>query len=106
MRTKGSTVSATARAHASREATKKAMTRELLSGRIFARTWPAYVTAPKTPNASFSLLLCVESPAGLLTYRLSEDEYGLVDGIPRRPNTGENPVDRLPILHALATIGW
>ena len=95
-------LSATARAERSREATKAAAARELLYGGTLARIWPAYTTNVRRPNPEYPYLLCVESPAGLLTWRLSEDEAVFFEWLPNRQNTGELAADRTPILMALA----
>ena len=95
-------LSATARAERSREATKAAAARELLYGGTLARIWPAYTTNDKRDNPAFPRLLCVESPAGLLTWRLAEDEAKFFDWLPKRQNTGQLAVDRTPVLMALA----
>ncbi len=104
---RGQTVTATQRAERSRAATRLSIARELMTAGIFARIWPAYLTTPKIQNDTFPLLLCVESPAGLLVWRLSVDERAFFeDWIRLRPSNGEAPSDRLPILQNLAANGW
>lgn len=106
---KGSTHTRTAtdRAERSRDATKRAIARELMMACILARVWPSYLTTPRYVNAEYPLLLCVSSPSGLLVWRVSLEERPLVeDWLPLRARTTEMPVDRLPILQALAENGW
>jgi hypothetical protein len=106
---KGTTLTATEKMDRAREATKRLATRELWSGLIFARLWPAYITPTKPANNDYPLLLCIESPAGLLIYRVSEEEKVIVedeDWLPTRPNAGEKAVDRTPLLIAIAGGGW
>lgn len=102
-----SKLSATARAERSREATKQAIARELLYAGILARMWPAYVATgdPKRVNADFPYILCVDSPAGTLRWRLSEEEREMFDWIDVTDWNGEKPVDRTATLLALATDG-
>lgn len=100
----GEKLSATARAERSREATKAAIARELLYAGILARIWPAYV-AHSVVNTGFPYLLCVDSPAGTLRWRLSDEEREMFDWVNVTDWNGEKPVDRTAVLLALATDG-
>ncbi len=100
---KGTTLTATEKMDRSREMTKRMAARELLYAGVLARLWPAYLAPSKPSNDAFPLLLCVESPAGLLTWRLDSDECVMFDWLEQRDNAGEKATDRTPILHGLAT---
>ncbi len=103
---KGTTVSASARAERSREATKAAITRELLYAGVLSRLWPAYLTQPCRDNPVFPWLLCVESPIGVIVWRLTEEERPFFEWITDyRTNTGERAHDRIAILMALSADG-
>ncbi len=105
--------SATERAHRSREATKAAIARELLYAGILARIWPAFVILlpmGKTEKAEawrakFPYILCIESPAGWLAWKLDPEEYIAFDYLPKRKHNGERVTDRVPTLQALSE-GW
>lgn len=103
---KGETLSATARAERARANTQRAMARDLFAGGVFARVWPSYLVDSSDLNAAYPWLLCVESPAGLMVWRLTDEEMPFVAYLPRRQRTTERPEDRLPILQALAEHGW
>lgn len=104
---KGQTLTATERMERSRATSRMAMARELMMAGILARLWPSYLTTPKIPNEEYPLLLCVESPAGRLIWRLSIDELAFFeDWISTQPRVDETPADRLPVLQSLAENGW
>lgn len=73
-----------------------------------ARIWPSYVTEPLKPknNPLFPFLLCIESPAGLLAWRMTADEAQLFHHLPCRPNSGEKSEDKDGAFLALASEGW
>jgi hypothetical protein len=98
---KGETLSATARADRARETAKAAMARELFMAAILGRLWPLYVT--DWTSEDYPHLLCLDSPAGLLVWRLSQEELSMFEHLPRRPRDKESPRDRLPVLQALAS---
>lgn len=97
------TTSARTAADRSRAATKNAIARELLYAGILARLWPSYVA--HVENDDYPHLLCVDSPAGILTWRLTPDEHEAFEWVPRGESTYKRAQDRVPILHALAD-GW
>jgi len=103
-------LTATQRATRARATSRYAMTRDLMTGVVLARLWSAYLMPPHYPNEEFPLMLCVNSPAGLLTWRMTGDESDYVKQWLqlelRRNTTHQDPVDRLPILQALAENGW
>lgn len=80
------------------------MLRDILTARILSRVWPAY-TVP-WPNADYPLLVCVDSPAGHLTWRAAADEVDLFAELPQRQRGKEMPLDRTEVLHNLAVNGW
>lgn len=101
----GAKVRATVRAKRSRQTAIAAIARELLYGGTLARVWPAYLTPVIVVNDEYPLLLCVKSPAGLLTWRISKEEMEFFDWLDVRANSGERATDRTPILMALAEDG-
>jgi hypothetical protein len=101
------TYSATERMQRSRAVTQTAMTRELLYAGVLARVWPSYLTEPIKPQPNMPALLCVESPAGLLVWRLSLEELdGFKEWLPYRPNDRRPSEDKLVALQVLAFDGW
>lgn len=94
---KDTTLSASARAERSRATTRSALARELLYGAVLCRFWPAYIAPCKVPNPDYPSVLCVKSPMGLLTWRVSPDEAMLFEHLPKR-DTPTAPADRTPIL--------
>jgi hypothetical protein len=99
-------LSATARAERSRATTRAATARELLYAGVLSRVWPAYLTAPVKPNDGYPWLLCVESPVGVIVWRLAIDEREFFEWVTEeRPNAGERAHDRTAILMALSADG-
>ncbi len=102
---KGEKLSASQRAEKARANTRRAMTRDLLHGRIFARLWPSYLVPDR--NEEYGHLLCVDTPIGeRLVWRVTAEELPLYAGVPRRKRTNELPLDRIPVLQMLADHGW
>ncbi len=101
-------LSATEKMERSRERTKAVVARELLYAGILARLWPSWIAEPSKPaqNPAFPWLLCIETPAGLLVWRLSEAESVFFDYIERRANDGRHAEDKEGTLYALASEGW
>lgn len=100
----------TTRLATARAATKRALQRELLYAGILARLWSSYLVLPKPErkdNQEFPCILCVDSPAGKLLWRLSPDELVQFEwlGTPLE-NHGEYVDDRTPVLLHLAAEGW
>src|SRR6478752_4348138 len=81
-------LSATARKDAAREATKAAVSRELMWASIGSRIWPSYLFKPRQEQQNFPALVCIESPAGCIVYRLSLDELDLFEHITDRRQEG------------------
>ncbi len=99
---KGERLTATAKMERSRQMTKRMAERELMYAVLLSRLWPSYLTAPKRENLEYPLILCVESPAGLLTWRLEPEAVaGWFSGLPKRANSGEVATDRTGVLLAL-----
>ena len=118
--------SATEQKERSREVTKAVVARELTSAGVIARMalkleelerqlnlkkqgWSAYLTEPmkKQQNPTFLALLCIESPAGLLVWRLSLEELdAFKDWLPYRTNDGRTAEDKVAAMYALAFDGW
>lgn len=100
-------MSATERMERSRAVTKSAAARELLYAGILARIWPAYLTEPLKEQPNFPALLCVDSPAGLLVWRLDLEELeGFSGWLEYRINPGRQAEDKFSALYALAMEGW
>lgn len=101
-------LSATEKMERSRERTKTVVARELLYAGILARLWPSWMTTPRHPkqNPSFPYLLCIETPAGLLVWRLTENESIFFDWVVRQDNDGRTAEDKEGALYALASHGW
>ena len=80
-------LSATARKEVSREATKAAVSRELMLVSILSRLWPgSHVCAPLKPQARLRYLVCLHSPAGSLLWRFDDDERDLFEHLPHSDN--------------------
>jgi len=100
---KGTTLTATEKMERAREMTKRMATRELLYAGVFARLWPSYLAEAKPANDSYPAVLCVESPAGRLTWRVSSEEMPYFEEwLQSTPNAGEKAEDRTPVLMALS----
>lgn len=104
MPAKDTTLSPTARAERARQTARLAMARDVMHGAILARIWPAYIASSK--NADYPYVLCVESPAGLLAWRLDAVDRALLDWLPKRLSELVAVTDRMPILLHLASEGW
>ncbi len=99
----------TERLEASRSVKTDAITRELLWAAIGSRIWPAFITLPwKRQTGEFTHMLCIDSPAGRIAYRLRADELPMFEHLPRKENDGLEcgAGDKLSRLLHLATDGW
>ena len=101
-------LSATEKMERSRERTKAVVARELLYAGILARLWPSWITTPTKvkQNPAFPLLLCIDTPAGFLVWRLTEHEADFFDYVTRLDNDGRAADDKESTLYALAAHGW
>ncbi len=97
---------ATARMEGARAVSKAAITRELLWAAIGSQIWPAYLAEPRKPQENFPYILCLNTPAGLMVYRVSDEELPLFDHLDRRGIEERESGDKWAILHALAQDGW
>ncbi len=97
---------ATKRMEGARAVSKAAVTRELLWAAIGARIWPSYLAEPRKPQEMFPYILCIESPAGLLVYRVSDEELPMFERLERRGPQESDGCDKWATLHALAQDGW
>ena len=67
--------SATERMTAARDATLDILTMELCyAARFASREWPSFLAPTERPDALLPLVLCIDSPAGRLAYKVSEAE--------------------------------
>ena len=105
-----------ARKQVSREATKAAVARELMLASILTRFWPSYLFKPMKPQLHVQYMLCIETPAGPICWRLWRDkddendtEMPLFEHIKDRREKG--PVnyqagDKEALLLLLSMEGW
>ncbi len=101
---------ATERMEAARDATMDGLTCELALAAIFmSRAWPSFVAAPLRQDQRFAWVLCIDSPAGRIVYKVTEGEReAMLSHVPEKPNDGihASKADRLSRLLHLATEGW
>lgn len=105
---------ATERADIARNAHVDTRTRELLWAGIGARMWPSFVApTPDLRDGSkddlFPAVLCIDSPAGRLSYRLSKDEIDAFAHVPSRDTYDGLPctqIDKMGRLLDLCMEGW
>lgn len=92
----------------SRQRTKTVMARELLYVGILARLWPSWLTTPlrAKANPAFPYLLGIETPVGVLVWRLTENEALFFDYVAQADNDGRPAEDKEGTLYALAAHGW
>lgn len=99
--------SATTRMEGARRVKHDAVTRELLWAAIGARVWPAYLAKPRIEQANFPFILCIDSPAGPIVYRVSAEELPLFDRLERRESGPDyESGDKMAALLLLASDGW
>jgi hypothetical protein len=96
---------ATLRMEGAHRVAKDAITRELCWAAIGARIWPAHLAPPRTPQQSFTWLHHLDTPAGRIVYRVTDEELPLFDHVLRVKYDDTPSGDKLAILHALATVG-
>lgn len=99
---------ATERMDIARAAHQETKAEIVLLASILSRVWPSWVSPPLRPDGKFPKIVCIESPAGRLTYRLAEDELSAFEHLDERPNDAVacSTVDRRALLNLLATEGW
>lgn len=98
-----------ARKLAAREATKAAVARELMLASILTRVWPAYLFKPIKVQVNLPAMLCLETPAGPICWRLGIDELELFTHIQDRREDGPEGYevgDKEARLLLLSTEGW
>lgn len=92
-----------------RSAHKMSLTREILWATIASRIWPSFLAPALRPDDKFFAVLCIDSPAGRIAYRVTQDEYDMLRGhLGLHDNDGVecSPVDKISRLLHLATEGW
>lgn len=101
-------LTSTEKMDAARAATQDARVRETAYAAILARIWPSQIGHPRREDALFPHMLLIESPAGPLTYRLSDDDLGGFEHVPRSREeiTANTQIGKLTVLLHLATEGW
>jgi hypothetical protein len=106
---RGDYLSASARKDAARQATKAAVARELMLVSILTRFWPAYLFHPTKEQINLPYMICLETPAGPICWRVGTDELELFAHIKRRLQTGPEHYqsgDKEALLVLLSTEGW
>ena len=97
---------ATSRMQGARRAKRDAIDRELLLVAILTHLWPAHLAPPSKPQRAFSHVLHIETPAGRLCYRLTEDELPLFDHLSTWTKPDPTPQDdKIAVLSVLSK-GW
>lgn len=104
-------LTATEKMDAARRATKDTRDREVATAAIFARLWPSFIAQPPKDDALFPWLLCVETPAGRLSYRLSGSDMAGFSHVEKKPEGqraafGGTQTEKLGILLDLGVNGW
>lgn len=98
------------RLEAARSSTMDSLTCELAYAAIFAsRQWPSFLCAPDRKDARFPYVLCIDSPAGRLAYKVTDAEVdAMLKHVQIAPNDGVmcSKADRLARLMHLATEGY
>ena len=59
---------------AAREAHRQTVVRELLYAAILSRLWPSFRTKPERDDPKFPQVLCIDTPAGRIAYKLTSDD--------------------------------
>lgn len=98
---------ATVRMEAARRVKQDAITRELLLVSCLTRFWPARLMRPSSPQASFTWLLELDTPAGMVFWRVTDDEEPLFAHVEHRETKSRAPaIDKTSVLLSLATVGF
>lgn len=97
---------ATERMEAARAVKRDAVTRELLWVSIASRIWPAFLARANVAQKNWPLVCLIDTPAGRLAYRVSDDERPLFAHLEQRENDGAPADNKIATLHALATNDW
>ncbi len=59
---------------AAREAHRQTVVRELLYAAILSRLWPSFKAELKRQDPKFPCVLCIDTPAGRIAYKLSVED--------------------------------
>jgi len=101
---------ATDRMEAARAVKNAVLDREMMLVSLITRMpgWTSYLCSPIVPQQNFPFMVCVETPAGMLMWRVHRDEMQLFSHLKARVNTGakQTSEDKLLTLQRLATDGW
>jgi len=103
------TKSATERMEIARSAHLDTMTREMLWATIASRVWPSFLAPTLKPDEKFVAVLCIDSPAGRIAYRVTQEEYDMLRGHLELHDNDRiecSPADKIARLLHLATEGW
>lgn len=102
-------VPASKRADIARAAHLETKSRELLYASIIARLWPSFLTVPTREDALFPYLVCIDTPAGRLAYKLTESDrtgFQHVTETREKDDAPSSSADKFARLLHLATEGW
>lgn len=88
------------RLEAARAVKDDAVIRELCWAAVGSHIWPSFLCPPQKPQPLFPWLLCLDTPAGRLVYRVADGELHMFEHLDRRPNdhvecTGGDKMARL-----------
>lgn len=98
---------ATVRMEAARRVKSEAITRELLLVSILTRFWPARLMRPSSPQQTFRWLLELDTPAGLVVWRVTDEEAEIFSHVEHREAKSKAPaIDKTAVLLSLATVGF
>lgn len=89
-------LSASDRLKRARDRTHKFRGETLALVGLLVRMWPAHTCLAKRPNADgeFERVVCVHTPQGILSWKLSRDEEARFDALPMRDSDCEAPSQR------------
>jgi hypothetical protein len=84
------------------------MTRELMLVAILSRIWPSHRCLPRRKQKNLPEMVCVHSPAGILMWRISEQEAPLFEHLALSENHADHyrAGDKEALLLLLASSGF
>lgn len=106
---KSTSKTATERMEGARAAHRDTLASVILWAAIGSRLWPSFLAPPGKADAMFPWVLCIDSPAGRIAYRLTEADLPAFAHVVRLEQNDQVPCskdDRMARLLHLATEGW
>ncbi len=94
---------------AARAAHQDTLGREMLYAGILARMWPSFLTVPQREDALYPAVLCIDTPAGRIAYRLRADDLPGFEHVTERRPKDDAPCslsDKFARLLHLSVEGW